>query len=74
MTPSGLLKLVLKPGAGVAKLIAKGRGGHLVLPPLPLTMPITVQVQGSHGQCWEHAYDTPGVVKNDMLQFKGNGG
>jgi hypothetical protein len=65
---------VLKPGPGTAKVIAKGRGTNLTLPALPLTTPFTVQLQGSHGECWEHVYNTAGVVKNDTLQFKGNGG
>jgi DNA-binding beta-propeller fold protein YncE len=73
-TPNGLLKLVLKPGTGTAKITAKGRGANLVLPTLPLTTPLTVQVQGSHGECWEHVYNTAGVVRNDATQFKGNGG
>ncbi|HWP67056.1 MAG TPA: hypothetical protein VNO26_14250 [Candidatus Limnocylindria bacterium] len=73
-TPSGLLKLMLKPGTGTAKIVAKGRGTNLALPALPLVLPVTVQVQGSHGACWEHAYDAAGVVRNDATQFKGNGG
>jgi DNA-binding beta-propeller fold protein YncE len=73
-TPDGLLKLVLRPGAGTAKVTAKGKGANLTLPALPLTMPVTVQVQGSHGRCWEHVYNSAGVVRNDTTQFKGHGG
>jgi DNA-binding beta-propeller fold protein YncE len=74
MTPDGLLKLVLKPGTGTARITAKGKGANLTLPALPLTTPVTVQVQGSHGKCWEHVYNAAGVVRNDSTQFKGHGG
>ena len=59
-----------KPGSGGGE----GRGANLTLPGLPFTTPFTVQMQGSHGVCWEHVYNSAGVVRSDATQFKGNGG
>jgi hypothetical protein len=65
-----LQKLVLRAGAdGVAKVIAKGRGGQIGLPGLPLTaLPLRVQVVNGAGQCWEASYAT--TLANDAGRLK----
>jgi hypothetical protein len=72
-TSTGLLKLLLKPGSGTAKIIAKARGEHLTLPGMP---PDAAHRAGARpsGACWEHGYDSTGVVRSDATQFKAHGG
>ena len=69
----GMLKVVLKPGTGKAKLLAKGKGANLTLPSLPLTLPVRVQLQGND-HCWGDVYTALGQKRSDATQFKGNGG
>ncbi len=76
-TPEGLTGLVLKPGAqGKSKVVAKASGGSLAGGPtafsdaLPLGLPVRVQLQASSGECWEAAFDSDGVKKNDGKTFK----
>ena len=38
------------------------------MPVLPLTPPVTVQLQGANGQCWGATYSAPSV--NDTGEFK----
>jgi hypothetical protein len=45
-------------GAGKAKAQIKGAGAGLD-DPLPLTQPVTVQLQNNIGECWEHAFTAP---------------
>jgi len=67
-TPDGLTKVQLFPGIqGEARIIAKGRGVHLALPTLPLTLPILVQLQASNGSCWEASYSTS--LASDAQEF-----
>jgi len=71
LTPDGVQKLQLKPGAvnGKAKALLKGKGGHLPLPNLPITnLPVTVQLKSGTGECWSAVYSTP--KKNQFDQFK----
>jgi hypothetical protein len=74
-TPSGLgrLKLTLKAGdEGEASIVAQARGDQLeALPPLPLDLPATLQLQGSSGACWEARYLATGVKKNTVTDFAG---
>jgi uncharacterized delta-60 repeat protein len=75
--PAGLDSLLLREGADAkARIVALGRGPRLTgaplgLPPLPLPLPARVQVQGSHGPCWEASYSASGVRRNDAEQFNG---
>ena len=65
-TPHGLTKIVVKAGgAGSAKLLAKGKGGRVAPPALPLTLPVAVQVVNSDGTCWTATYAGGAVIKNE---------
>jgi cysteine-rich repeat protein len=70
--PSGLTKLVLKPGTdGKAKVGAKAKGTELTLPMLPLPTPVLVQLHRvAEGQtdCWEATYSNPDA--NESGKFK----
>jgi hypothetical protein len=71
LTPDGALQLLLLPGAdGVAKIIFKGKGANLGMPPLPPTTPVTVQLKriDNPGVCWDADYTTP--TKSLPDQFK----
>jgi hypothetical protein len=78
-TPHGVLKLVLKTGeAGKAKIVASGGRALLFdgpggVPPLPLALPATMQLQSATGECWQATYDGAGVGKNEAGFFKGSG-
>ncbi len=70
-TGLGLLKL--KSGeAGKAKVLAKAKGGNLVVPALPLTPPVVVQLlvdDGNGTECWQSTFSDP-PKKNDAAKFK----
>jgi hypothetical protein len=73
--PDGLKTLTLKAGiAGRAKIIAKGAGATLGVPPLPAAFPLVVQLVNSHGFCWEASYPASGIQRNDAFQLKAKGG
>jgi hypothetical protein len=61
-TPDGVRKMQLKAGAqGKAKVIVSLGGGQLDAAPLgapslPVSLPLTVQVQADEGACWQAAY------------------
>src|SRR5262249_7050557 len=59
-TPDGWTAALLSAGsAGMGKIGVKGRGATLVLPMLPLTRPVRVQLrQSSSSMCWEATYST----------------
>ncbi len=66
----GLTRVELTPGDdGAARIVVKGRAFFLTKPSLPLTLPLTVQLQSSEGQCWEADYDTGDVGRNDERRF-----
>jgi len=55
----GMTKIKLKAATGgKAKVLVKGAGADLE-DPLPLTQPVTVQLQNSDGECWEHPFTSP---------------
>jgi hypothetical protein len=58
--PSFAIAVVLRAGPdGAAKVIAKGRGGAIGVPRLPLTaLPLRVQLVNAAGQCWEATYSS----------------
>jgi DNA-binding beta-propeller fold protein YncE len=67
--PDGLDRLDIKEGAdGLALLKAKGKSQFLAIPPLPLTLPLTVQAQSTTGTCFEATYGT--FIVNNEFQFK----
>jgi hypothetical protein len=70
-TPDGVTKVLLRPGtAGRAGVIVKGRGEHLGLPAMPLTPPVTIQLQEESGPCWASTFDAGGVRVNDGKRFR----
>jgi cysteine-rich repeat protein len=72
-TPSGIRKVLLRPGAdGKAKIITAGKGTELTLPTLPLPLPALAQLQRiGHPDCWEATYSTTGQIASDTATFKG---
>jgi Lamin Tail Domain len=71
-TPDGVDRVVLKPGDdGRARIVLTGKGPHLGLPPLPLALPVRVQLQTVGGQCWEATYSPANARRNDGHVFKG---
>ncbi len=68
----GVKKILVKAGAaGKSKALVKGKGsGLLPLPTLPATPPVTVQLQNSAGKCWETAFSSGNVLKNDTQILK----
>jgi hypothetical protein len=66
----GLQKVTLRSGAdGKSKLQAKGKGGLLALPTLPLVgTPVRAQMVNSDGECWGATYSNP--ARNDSDRFK----
>jgi hypothetical protein len=68
--PRSSVRLTLRPGStGKAKIIAKVRGVHLGLSPLPTELPVTLQLKNSAGLCWEGVYSDP-AQRNDARQLK----
>jgi hypothetical protein len=70
LTPDGLQRIDLRAGPdGKAKIVVKGKGEPLALPPLPiLALPVTVQLVASDGACWEATYG--GTLRNQPDRFK----
>jgi cysteine-rich repeat protein len=70
--PDGKMKIVLKEGLtpGLAKIIVKGKGSHLILPTMPLAKSprVRVQLRNSDGACWEANYSTASL--NLPIEFK----
>ena len=69
LTESSVQQLKLGGGTlGRANLSAKAKGDGLLVPPLPLTTAVTVQLRSSAGACWQAGYAAPS--KNVVTQFK----
>ncbi len=72
LAQDGVRKILLKAGeAGKGKVLVRGRGASLPLPPVPpggYVTPVTVQLTNGIGQCWEGVYNQ--FIKNDGTQFK----
>ncbi len=72
-TPEGLAQILLREGStGKAKITVMGKGANLVMPSIPVSQPITVQLVNSDGECWEATYSAP-AIKNTagpLGQFK----
>ena len=67
----GLTRIELESGGDV---IVRGAGAALVPPAPPLALPVTVQLQGTHGECWEARYFAAGAGRNDAERFRGAAG
>ncbi len=64
----GVTKVVLKPGdAGHAKLATTAKG-NLNLAPLPLSLPVSVQLRAKDGACFQATFDAP--KRNDPSKFQ----
>jgi hypothetical protein len=73
-SPDGLSSISLRAGGpGRARIIVKGMGRKLDLPPLPLAVPITVQLRRTDGSgpCWSAVHDF--VVRNRADRFVAEG-
>lgn len=66
----GLQAIALRTGAaGKARIVVRGKGGHLPLPGLgDLTPPVTVQLKNDAGECWGATFATP--IASDAEQFR----
>jgi hypothetical protein len=68
-TPDGLTKVLLRAGdAGHTSVVVKGRGASLGLPALPLTLPLTIQLQEESGPCWASTFES--ARRNDAASFR----
>jgi hypothetical protein len=68
----GLYTVALRPGAsGAASIEVAGRGARLGLPALPPELPLTVQLLGPPGVCWQATYAAPGVKRSGPRVFRG---
>jgi hypothetical protein len=70
----GLAGVLLRAGAaGKAEVVVTGKGPNLDLPPLPLGVPLRVQLHADGGSCWESRFLGEGRTRNDTKRFKGRG-
>jgi hypothetical protein len=68
--PDGMQLIRLRTGIeGKTLLLAKGEGGNLEMPTLPLTAPVRAQLQAANGECWEAVY-SQFITKNEPDIFK----
>ncbi|MCC6847232.1 MAG: hypothetical protein IT294_01935 [Deltaproteobacteria bacterium] len=69
----GVSSLILKQGLapGKSKIILAGKGANLPIPGLPLVQSpnVVMQLQGSHGVCWETRFAAP-ASRNQPDQFR----
>ena len=70
----GVNKLLLKAGgAGLSKVIMKGKGANLLMPTLPLSLEVQAEIRGA-GKCWSTIHTPLGTSRNDAFQFKSKDG
>jgi cysteine-rich repeat protein len=72
----GMQTLILKSKTdGAAKIGAAGKGAGLAfaIPGLGLAPPVTVQLQSTHGACWEAIYRSPTRNRSDLFRAKVTG-
>jgi len=48
--------------------VVVGKRSYLPMPTLPLTLPVTAQLQSAGGECWGAVYATP--LQNETQQFR----
>jgi hypothetical protein len=66
----GLQQIYLRAGGpGRTRILVRGKGEKLTLPSLPLTTPVTVQLQSSAGTCFTATYQSS-VSTNAAGEFK----
>ncbi len=71
-TVAGIERIVMKLGdEGRAKVLIKGRGENLIVPPLPMSLPIRVQLHVGADRCWEATYSADQFQTNTPTEFKG---
>jgi hypothetical protein len=74
-TPEGITDMKLLAGiADKAKLQVKGRGANLALPPLGLTLPVTVQLRIADGvttECWQTTFSTSQTNTSALFKARG---
>ena len=72
LTPDGLSKISLKPGAAAkAKISVGGKSTNLPMPALPLTTPVKVQLGRSDGAlCWETTFSSAKTNQADRFSAK----
>jgi len=64
------LQIILKEGTdGKAAITVKGKGMTPIVPTLPLSQPVTVQIINSSRSCWQATYSAP-ALENDAGAFK----
>jgi hypothetical protein len=63
----GVVAVTARAGSG--RLSVRARGASLVLPSLPASLPLTVQLQTGRGACWEAKYDAADVLENTPTRF-----
>jgi cysteine-rich repeat protein len=70
--PDGIRIAKLKTGiAGKAKLLVKGKGAALALPPLSsLVLPVTVQLRNADGTCWGATFSTPDAATATLFKAR----
>ena len=57
--------------AGSAKVLVKGKGAALALPPLAgLVAPVTVQLRNADGSCWGATFSTPDVATPTLFKAR----
>ena len=71
----GVQSLELRVGSsGKSRVTLKGKGVHLPLAPfVAQPLPLTVQLQGAGGACFESRHAVPGIVRNGNGQLKSKG-
>jgi len=72
-TAGGLRSLAIRTGDdGRARIVASVRGhGASAFPTPPFALPLRVQLEGNHDECWEAVHSATGVVRNGPGAFVG---
>jgi len=71
LTPHGLQKMTLRPGAaGKAKLSLSAKGQLLVLPPPPLDPPLLLQLVNDAGECWEATFSSAQTNTTEQVKAR----
>lgn len=74
-TPNGVQGLKMKAAvAGKAAIQIQAKGEHTVVPPLPFTGPVLVQLSIDGGACFEAEYRPAAFAKNEPGSFQAKGG
>jgi uncharacterized delta-60 repeat protein len=69
----GVQRMTFRFGSAgrLAQLSFKAQGGALPTPALPVSLPLTVELQRPTGQCWAATYTSATVTANDTRRFQG---